>query len=406
VKWLARKPLVLLAVAALMMLGLLADLSWRAYAPSQGAAMTQANLLGALSKPEATPTAPEPAPTLVEATAITVNGQDVVAVSDVEAAKAVKESILNEYKTDVLQDASDVEQLAFQETIDWHPKTVPSERVRTIEEAISILKHGTDRLVTYEVRSGDTGWDIARSYNVSTDQLAQANPAINLESLQIGQQLNVTFREPYVHTQSVSKRVVKESIPFTERVTKDSNLWPWQYVVVTPGVPGTRELTIREYRENGRIVKTEVIENKVLEQPKQQVAKTGSKQVPDMGTGSLVFPVAGDITSWFGPRWGSYHYALDVAASSGTPVLAADSGMVVYRGWDGNYGMVIHIDHGGGDLVTWYAHLSGYAVNQGDTVEKGQVIGYVGDTGFSTGPHLHYEVHVDGVAVDPLEFYQ
>lgn len=368
--------------------------------------MAQANLLGALTQPEATPTAPEPAPTLVEATAITVNGQDVVAVSNVEAAKAVKESILNEYKTDVLQDASDVEQLAFQETIDWHPKTVPSERVRTIEEAISILKHGTDRLVTYEVRSGDTGWDIARSYNVSTDQLAQANPAINLESLQVGQELNVTFREPYVHTQSVSKRVFKESIPFTERVTKDANLWPWQYVVVTPGVPGTRELTIREYRENGRIVKTEVIENKVLEQPKQQVAKTGSKQVPDMGTGSMVFPVAGDITSWFGPRWGSFHSAVDVAASSGTPVLAADSGMVVYRGWDGNYGMVIHIDHGGGNLVTWYAHLSGYAVNQGDTVEKGEVIGYVGDTGFSTGPHLHYEVHVDGVAVDPLDFYQ
>lgn len=402
----ARKPLVLLAVAALMMLGLVADLSWRAYAPPRSGTLAQASLLGALSQPEAPPTAQKPVSKLVDATAITVNGQDVVAVSDVEAAKAVKDSILNEYKTDVLQDASDVEQLAFLEHIDWHPKTVPSERVRTIEEAISILKHGTDRLVTYEVRSGDTGWDIARSYNVSTDQLAQANPAINLESLQIGQQLNVTFREPHVHTQSISKRVVKESIPFTERVTKDANLWPWQYVVTTPGVPGTRELTIREYRENGRIVKTEVTENKVLEQPKQQVATTGTKQVPDMGTGAMVFPVSGDITSWFGPRWGSFHYALDVAASSGTPVLAADSGMVIYRGWDGNYGMVIHIDHGGGDLVTWYAHLSGYAVNQGDTVEKGQVIGYVGDTGFSTGSHLHYEVHVDGVAVNPLEFYQ
>jgi murein DD-endopeptidase MepM/ murein hydrolase activator NlpD len=389
-----------------MTLGLIADLSWRAMTPNQTTALTQASLLGALSQPEAAPTAPKPVETLVGATAITVNGQDIVAVSNVDAAKAVKESILNEYKTEVLQDASDVEQLAFLEQIDWHPKTVPSERVRTVEEAISILKHGTDRLVTYEVRSGDTSWDIARSYNVSTDQLAQANPAINLESLQIGQVLNVTFREPHVHTQSVSKRVVKESIPFTERVTKDPNLWPWQYVVTTPGEPGTRELTIREYRENGRVVKTEVVENKVLSQPKQQVAKTGSKQVPDMGTGSLVFPVAGDITSWFGPRWGSYHYAIDIATSSGTPILAADSGMVVYRGWDGNYGMTIHIDHGGGELVTWYAHMSGYAVKQGDVVEKGQVIGYVGDTGFSTGPHLHYEVHVDGVAVDPLEFYQ
>jgi LysM repeat protein len=119
-------------------------------------------------------------PSLAFATAITVNGQDVVAVSDEATAEAVKESILDEYKDTVLKDAS-VEQLAFQEQIDWHPKVVPTERVRSSEEAISILKHGTDRVVTYHVKDGDTGWDIARSYNVSTDQLAKANPNVNLD---------------------------------------------------------------------------------------------------------------------------------------------------------------------------------------------------------------------------------
>jgi murein DD-endopeptidase MepM/ murein hydrolase activator NlpD len=433
------------------MLGLAADLGWRAYTRPRFAVLVEGNILGALRQPDLAQKAldsvmadipPEmqsmvnlkdklevrtleraqsrPAvvtetlikqalvktvPSLAFATAITVNGQDVVAVSDEPTAEAVKESILDEYKDTVLKDAS-VEQLAFQETIDWHPKVVPTERVRSVEEAITILKHGTDRVVTYHVKNGDTGWDIARSYNVSTDQLAKANPNVNLEALQIDQALNVTFREPYVHTQSVSKRVVQESIPFTEQTQKDSNLWPWQYVVVTPGVPGSRELTIREYRENGQVVKTEVINNKVLSQPKVQVAKTGTKQVPNLGTGSLVFPVVGEITSPFGPRWGSYHSGLDIAVSEGTPVLAADSGMVTFEGWDSNYGYVVHIDHGGGQLVTWYAHLSRFGVAQGAVVQKGDVIGYSGNTGFSTGPHLHFEVHDNGSAVNPINYYQ
>lgn len=446
-----RKPLVLLIVAACAVLGIAADLGWRVYTQPRYAVLVQGHLLGALRQPEVAQKALEsvfsqipremqsyvdlqaklevrplqkadqrPAvtdtvhieqalvgtiPSLAYATAITVNGEDVVAVGDVESAETVRQIILDEYRSTVLQDARDVERLDFQEKIDWHPKVVPTERVRTVEEAISILKHGTDRVATYEVRSGDTGWDIARSYNVTPEQLAQANPAVSLESLQIGQVLNVTFREPHVHTQSVSKRVVKEAVPFTERTTKDPDLWPWQYVVITPGVPGARELTIREYREDGKVVKTEVIENKVLSQPQQQVAKTGTKQVPALGTGTLVLPVVGELTSPFAPRWGTFHEGVDLATAEGTPVLAADSGMVVFRGWDGNYGYALHIDHGGGKMVTWYGHLSAFAVNQGDTVTKGQVIGYVGNTGFSTGPHLHYEVHVDDTPMDPLNFY-
>jgi murein DD-endopeptidase MepM/ murein hydrolase activator NlpD len=449
---LPRKPIVIAVTALCMLVGLAADLGWRAYTRPRYAVEVDGTLVGALRQPEIAQQAvgtilaelpeamraevklPEKIvvrelktserrvatassvdieralvqtmPSLAMAAAITVNGTDVVAVADVEQAKRVKEQMLEEYRTTVLDDATDVEQLAFEETIDWHTKVVPSERVRTPEEAITILKHGTDRLATYEVKSGDTGWDIARSYNVSTDQLSQANPSVDVASLQIGQVLNVTFREPYVHTQSVSKKVVQEAIPFTEEVQTDSSLWPWQYVVVTPGVPGTRELTLREYRENGRVVKTEVVANKVFKQPKVQSARRGTKQIPDMGTGTLVFPAVGVITSEFGPRWGSYHYGIDIGASTGTAVLAADSGMVTFRGWDGNYGYVVHLDHGGGRMETWYAHLSAFNVSLGDSVKQGQVIGYVGSTGYSTGPHLHYEVHEDGEAVNPLSFYQ
>ena len=446
-----RKPLILVAVALFAVLGLVADLGWRAYTRPRYAVVVDGGWLGALREPLeaklalaaveaqvppemksqvdlaaklvvrplekgesgrvlATSTDIERAlvqtiPALAYATAITVNGQDVVAVADVESAQKVRDSILEEYRKTVLGEAA-VEQLAFTEEIAWHPKVIPAERLRSVDEAISVLKHGTDKVVTYQVKSGDTGWDIARSYNVSPEQLATANPTVDIDNLQIDQVLNVTFREPYVHTQSVSKRVVQEAIPFTEQVEKDANLWPWQYVVVTPGVPGARELTLREYRENGRIVKTEVVENKVLSEPKVQIARTGTRQVPAMGSGSLVFPAVGTLTSNFGARWGSVHEGIDIGAPTGTPVLAADAGMVVFAGWSGNYGNIIKIDHGGGRMVTWYAHLSRFNVGVGDTVGKGAVIGYVGNTGFSTGPHLHYEVRVNGVSENPLDFYQ
>jgi murein DD-endopeptidase MepM/ murein hydrolase activator NlpD len=124
-----------------------------------------------------------------------------------------------------------------------------------------------------------------------------------------------------------------------------------------------------------------------------------------MGSGELAWPVQGTITSKFGPRWGSYHRGVDIGAASGTPIIAADSGMVVFAGWNGGYGNLVKIAHGS-NMQTWYAHLSKFAVSTGQEVKKGDVIGYVGSTGVSTGPHLHFEVHVDGVANDPLGFYK
>lgn len=446
-----RRSILLMGLAIMVVIGIATDLSWRAYTRPRLAVVVDGRTLGAIRNPElaaavlqavmaqitpemelhvnlpdkllirpldererlvsASADAIESAlvrtiPSLSSAVAIMVNGQDVVAVSDAKSAQAVRDQILDEYKATILRDATAVEQVKFQETITWRPKLVKHENVRTVEDAIRMLKHGTDKLVTHVVKSGDTGWDIARSYNVTTDQLAKANPTLDLDLLRIGQAINVTFKEPYVHTQSVSKRAVKDGIPFTEEIVKDSSLWPWQYEVVTPGAPGTRQLVIREYRENGRIVKSDVLENLVLEKPKVQVARQGTKQIPTMGTGSLVYPVSGVTTSAFGPRWGGFHSGIDIGAPTGTPILAADSGMVVFRGWAGNYGYLVKIDHGEGRMVTWYGHLSAFNVEVGDRIDKGDVIGYVGNTGYSTGPHLHYEVHIDGASVNPLKYYQ
>jgi murein DD-endopeptidase MepM/ murein hydrolase activator NlpD len=117
----------------------------------------------------------------------------------------------------------------------------------------------------------------------------------------------------------------------------------------------------------------------------------------------LIWPVSAPITSPFGWRWGRMHEGVDLGASYGTAIHAAAGGTVIWAGWLGGYGNLVVIDHGG-DLSTAYGHQSAIAVSVGEHVEQGQVLGYVGSTGHSTGPHLHFEVRINGQAVDPLGY--
>jgi murein DD-endopeptidase MepM/ murein hydrolase activator NlpD len=117
----------------------------------------------------------------------------------------------------------------------------------------------------------------------------------------------------------------------------------------------------------------------------------------------LIWPASGPVTSPFGWRWGRMHEGIDIGASYGSPIRAAAPGTVIYCGWESGYGNLVVIDHGG-NLATAYGHQSAIAVTCGQQVSQGQVIGYVGSTGHSTGPHLHFEVRVNGAPVDPLGY--
>jgi murein DD-endopeptidase MepM/ murein hydrolase activator NlpD len=127
------------------------------------------------------------------------------------------------------------------------------------------------------------------------------------------------------------------------------------------------------------------------------------------GTGRLAWPVGGPVTSPFGWRMHPilhvrrFHTGIDIGVGYGTAIHAADSGTVIYATWMSGYGNVTIIDHGRG-VSTLYAHQSSLAVGVGARVTRGQVIGYVGSTGFSTGPHLHFEVRLNGTPVDPLAY--
>jgi murein DD-endopeptidase MepM/ murein hydrolase activator NlpD len=134
-----------------------------------------------------------------------------------------------------------------------------------------------------------------------------------------------------------------------------------------------------------------------------QAAASPSVASSTPSASGFIWPVSGPVTSPFGWRWGRMHEGIDISAPSGTPIVAAASGTVISAGWLGGYGNLIVIDHGGG-LATAYAHMSGYAASSGQPVAQGQTVGFVGSTGNSTGPHLHFEVRVNGFAVDPLGY--
>ena len=129
------------------------------------------------------------------------------------------------------------------------------------------------------------------------------------------------------------------------------------------------------------------------------------------GTGRFAYPIIGRLTSPFGPRRHpihkviSFHSGVDLAAPYGTPIMASDSGKVIYNGWYGGYGRVVIVDHGK-NYTTLYAHLSRSGTNKGNNIAKGQIIGYEGQAGYSTGPHLHFEVRVNGKPQNPLNYLQ
>jgi murein DD-endopeptidase MepM/ murein hydrolase activator NlpD len=122
-----------------------------------------------------------------------------------------------------------------------------------------------------------------------------------------------------------------------------------------------------------------------------------------------IWPVEGFLTSRFGPRLSpingqrDFHKGLDIAARTGTPVIAPAKGAVTFVGRDGAYGNIVHLHHGAG-ISTRYAHLSRFVVKEGQIVRRGTILGYAGNTGRSTGPHLHYEVLVNGVNVNPTHY--
>ena len=162
-------------------------------------------------------------------------------------------------------------------------------------------------------------------------------------------------------------------------------------------------LTASERAEAEEIDALQAASERIAAAIRAAQAKDGGGPTQTPSSAGLIWPVSGPITSPFGWRWGRMHQGIDIGVGYGTPIHAAAAGTVIYCGWEEGYGNFVVIDHGG-NLATAYGHQSKIAVTCGQQVNQGDTIGYVGCTGHCTGPHLHFEVRVDGNPVDPMGY--
>lgn len=331
--------------------------------------------------------------------AVVVDGEVKLALRTRAEANALLERLKGAYRAPGCS-------VAFAEQVNIEDIRVDAGALVGLDEALSLVRKGTKELHAYQVREGDTLWDIASSAGMTVEQLISANPGMDPERLSIGQQINLAAVKPMINVLAVSRLSRVEEMPFEVQEKKDPGLYLGDRKVLQPGKPGKREVTYQITRRNGVEVNRQVLEQNVLEQPQARVVARGSKMLlasRSGGSGRLAWPTVGSVVSPYGKRGGRMHEGVDISGRTGDPVVASESGTVVSTGWNGGYGKVVEISHGDG-VITRYAHLSRISVSVGQRVSRGQLIGRVGSTGRSSGPHLHFEVIVNGQQRNPSKY--
>ncbi len=225
------------------------------------------------------------------------------------------------------------------------------------------------------------------------------------ERLQIGQQISLVVPRPLISVYTVESAEYNDDIQYDIEYEDTASMFQGEYRTKVKGDLGERFVEAEVYRVNGLEVGRIVTKEEILEEPTTKVVYRGTKDPPPRkGTGVFAKPTSrGYITSGFGWRWGRKHTGIDVGIPTGTPVTAADGGVVIFSGTKGGYGKCVIIDHGA-NMKTLYAHNSKLYVRKGDKVFKGQTIAASGNTGRSTGPHLHFEIQKNGVPVNPTGY--
>lgn len=336
---------------------------------------------------------------------IALDNRDVLAFKDASSAQTVIANIKQKTTERLasLYKAFNVTALNIKENLQVIEKPVAIASLVDEETAETFLLSGQRKEVRHIVSRGETFSRIAASRGIRPSELAEANPGVKATRLQIGQELALTVAEPLVHVEATAEVTETKTVPFETEYVKDSSLYKGEKKTVTKGQNGTDEITSVLTIVNGQVVDSEVKATARTKEPVTAVVKQGTKVAVVTGSGRFVWPTRGSITSPYGMRWGKMHYGLDIGASRGTAIVAADSGVVVYSGRRGNYGYMVEINHGNG-YVTRYGHCSQLLVSKGAKVSRGQIIAKVGSTGYAFGNHLHFEVLYQGVNKNPINF--
>ncbi len=331
------------------------------------------------------------------------------------ATEADGQQVLDKLKETATANLGDavVKSVDFQEEVNIEAGNVKVSEIQSPDKILAQIQEGKEEVKTHKVEEGESFWMIAHNNDLSVNELQKLNADIVPEKLQIGQEILLTKQEPLVNVIVTKEVTVEETIAHSTEYKDTTSLLKGESKVVTEGADGKKKVTYEVKEANGSTIEKNVVKEVVVAEPVTEVVNkgTGSIKISSRsaynsggGNGTLAWPLSSNkITSPYGTRSRGFHSGIDLAAKTGTSVYAAAGGKVVLASWYYGYGNCIVIDHGNG-IKTRYAHLSAYKVKNGATVSRGQLVGLSGNTGNSTGPHLHFEVIVNGSTKNPVNY--
>jgi len=237
---------------------------------------------------------------------------------------------------------------------------------------------------TYEVQKGDALEDLAREHDTDVTTLALLNQIDNPHLLIAGEEIKIVNSSGIIHRVNHEEEKDWEEIASSYQVSRDN-------------------IKRLENNSSQGPQEDEALLIEAENHQEQEELRELSRSLGKNTTPSFMWPLEGTITSPYGERSGGFHYGLDIAADSGTPIVASAAGEVTYASYMGNYGLLVEIDHGKG-WETRYGHNREVTVSEGDKVEAGEIISKTGATGNATGPHLHFEIWKEGNREDPEKY--
>ncbi|PKM76497.1 MAG: hypothetical protein CVU90_12585 [Firmicutes bacterium HGW-Firmicutes-15] len=319
----------------------------------------------------------------------------------------------NQYTQDIDKNAK-IKSVEFKQKIEILEDDNNLSEIINLDQAREKIYAKTKEAVFIEVKSGENLWTIGNNNNISVEELQNLNPQVDKEMrINPGDKLVISPEKPMLEVVIDFENTVVEDIPFETEYVKDSTMNESQRKTISEGVNGKQEVTYEIVLVNGNISEQKISNKKIIEPPVSSKVSVGTKKATvsrsgsSSGTNRVVS--GGRITSPFGARvhpiTGAeiFHKGIDIGASQGNSIYAYANGIVSFAGWKSGYGNFVEINHVNG-LVTRYGHMSAIYVKKGQQVTAGQRIGAVGSTGASTGPHLHFEVLVNGVNKNPLNY--
>ena len=332
-----------------------------------------------------------------------VDGQLIAATETEEALTTILDELKEPYVTD--EENTSVEFVANVEV----KKGIYAPSYFYSDDEIRAMFSSSTNPMYYTIQEDDYLSDISKATGLSRSQLYALNPDLDETRLIPGRKINISQPDVYLGIKIVKTITYTEQIDYETKKIEDSSLYKTQTKVKTAGKKGEKEITAQVTYIDGATVDKTIINETVVSEPVTREIYVGTKALPTTtsplaGTGTFIRPINGGYTSC-AFRGYSGHSGVDLTMSGayGKPVYASASGTVIYAGWSGGYGKCIKISHSNG-YTTWYAHLSSIDVSVGDSVYQGQQIGRIGSTGNSSGPHLHFELRINGTAVNPMKY--